>query len=613
MPAPRPPNVVIVLTDDQGYPPLGAHGHPFVQTPHLDAFHAEAVRFDQFHSGTTCAPTRAGLLTGHYCNSTGVWHTVGGRSLLRADEWTLADALSEAGWRTGIFGKWHLGDAPPYRPQDRGFQRAVVHGGGGIGQTPDWWGNDYFDDVYLADGVPTRFEGYCTDVFFREALAFIEAEPAAPCFCFISTNAPHHPFNAPPELATRYAGRTTTESYARFLAMISGIDESFGALRARLAAAGLEENTILIFASDNGQCPLAAAAEPGAYNAGMRGLKGSMYEGGHRIPFFLRWPAGGVGGGRTVTSLAGYIDVTPTLLDLCGVATPAGRSFHGRSLAPLLRGEAAGPEWAERILVTDTQRVPRPIKWRLSCVMKGDWRLINGQALYDLGTDPGQRADVAADHPAFVAELRAAYEAWWTLCERQAGEDIPISIGAEPVTLLTSHDLRNDEGDGVWHQGQVRQGEACAGYWEVRVERAGLYELSLRRWPAEAGHALRAGVDGEDVAFRRDAIAAHDHWLYEGGRALAIDAARVEVDGAVVAMTEVADGDPAAVVTVELAAGAHHLRAWFAGEGLSQSPYYVEIRAPGSLDGSSDSTAAKPAARDPESRRAVRPFTPPSA
>lgn len=576
----RPPNIVFVLTDDQGYPPIGANGHPFVETPHLDAFHAEAVRFEQFHSGTTCAPTRAGLLTGHYCNSTGVWHTVGGRSLLRADEWTLADALAEAGWRTGVFGKWHLGDAFPYRPQDRGFQRAVVHGGGGVGQTPDWWGNDYFDDTYLADGVPARFEGYCTHVFLREALAFIEEDPARPFFCLLSTNAPHSPFNVAPELAARYAGKAQTENYARFLAMITDIDASFGALRARLAAAGIEDDTILVFASDNGQCPLAVGAEPGAYNAGMRGLKGSMYEGGHRIPFVVRWPAGGIGGGRTVASLAAYIDVMPTLLDLCGVQVPPGRAFHGASLAPLLRGEPAGPEWTERILVTDTQRVPRPIKWRLSCVMKGDWRLINGEALYDLATDPGQRRDAAGEHPDVVAELRAAYEAWWTLCERQADDDIPIPVGARPQTLLTSHDLRNDEGDGVWNQGQVRQGAPCAGYWEIAVERSGRYELALRRWPAEAGHALRAGIEGADVAFRRDAVAAHDHWLYEGGEALAIDEARVEVDGEIAAQIRVAGKDAAAIVHVELAAGPHRLRAWFCGEGLQQSPYYVEVRGP---------------------------------
>jgi len=208
------PNIIFVLTDDQGYPPIGAHGHPFVRTPHLDRFHADSVRFVQFHSGTTCAPTRAGLLTGHYCNSTGVWHTVGGRSLLRADEWTLANALSEAGYRTGIFGKWHLGDAYPYRPQDRGFQKSVVHGGGGLGQTPDWWGNDYFDDTYLVDGSPVPFKGYCTDVFFTEALAFIESDRSKPFFCFLSTNAPHSPFNVPPDYQALYDGKTATESYA---------------------------------------------------------------------------------------------------------------------------------------------------------------------------------------------------------------------------------------------------------------------------------------------------------------------------------------------------------------------------------------------------------------
>jgi arylsulfatase A-like enzyme len=512
----RPPNVVFVLTDDQGYPPLGAHGHPFVQTPHLDRFHGEAVRFEQFHSGTTCAPTRAGLLTGHYCNSTGVWHTVGGRSLLRADELTLADALGEAGWRTGIFGKWHLGDAYPYRPRDRGFQRSVTHGGGGVGQTPDWWGNDYFDDTYLVDGVPTPFEGYCTDVFFGEALKWIEADPDNPFFCFVSTNAPHSPFNVPERYHALYRGRTKTERYARFLAMITCIDENFGAMRARLAETGLERDTILIFASDNGQCGQATEGAPDAFNAGMRGFKGSMYEGGHRIPFLMSWPAGGIGdaigGGRAVTENAAYIDVMPTLLDLCGVSVPANRSFHGASLAGLARGEPGGAAWAARVLVTDTQRVPRPIKWRRSCVMRESWRLINGAALYDLANDPGQQRDVAAEHPAIVAELRDAYEAWWTLCERQADDDIPIPIGAAAaeVVLLTSHDLRNDEGDGVWNQGQVRRGEACAGYWEVSVEAAGLYEFALRRWPTEAGHALTAGVDGDDVAFQRDAIAEAD-------------------------------------------------------------------------------------------------------
>lgn len=576
----RRPNVILVLTDDQGYPPLGAHGHPFIRTPHLDRFHGEAVRFEQFHSGTTCAPTRAGLMTGHYCNSTGVWHTVGGRSLLRKDEWTLANALSEAGYRTGLFGKWHLGDEYPYRPQDRGFQTSIWHGGGGISQGPDWWGNDYFDDTYLVNGVPTAFEGYCTDVFFREATDFIEKAGDEPVFCMISTNAPHSPYNVEPRYQQLYDGQTQTENYARFLGMISNIDDNFGALRARLAERGGEDNTVLMFMSDNGQCGFAAMPEPGAFNAGMRGYKGSIFEGGHRIPWFVRWPDGGVGGGRSVAPLTAYIDVMPTLLDLCGVAVPEGRSFHGVSLAPLLRGEATDAALAERVIVTDTQRVAEPIKWRLSCVMQNDWRLVDRDQLYDLASDPGQRTDIAADHPDIVAELREAYEVWWELCSRQMDAVIPISIGApaQDIAELRTHDLRNADSDVVWNQNQIRQGQACLGYWEVLVERPGDYEFALRRWPKEARHAIRAGIDGDDIAFRRDAIAQADWNLYTGGQALEITEARLEITGHAPCAIPVVD-EAEAVLNLRLGAGPVEVRAWFANDdGLMQAPYYVYVR-----------------------------------
>ncbi len=235
----KKPNVVLVLTDDQGYPPLGCHGHPFIQTPDLDAFHGDAVRFEQFHTGTTCAPTRSGLMTGHYCNSTGVWHTIGGRSLLRRDEWSLAAALGENGYRTGMFGKWHLGDEYPFRPQDRGFDTVVCHGGGGISQQADWWGNDYFDDTYMVNGEPRPFTGYCTDVFFDQALSFIEAHRDGPFFCYISTNAPHGPFNVEPKYRDLYMDKTASEQYARFLGMITNIDENFGRLRNTLRELGL--------------------------------------------------------------------------------------------------------------------------------------------------------------------------------------------------------------------------------------------------------------------------------------------------------------------------------------------------------------------------------------
>ena len=260
--------------------------------------------------------------------------------------------------------------------------------------------------------------------------------------------------------------------------------------------------------------------------------------------------------------------------------TPPGRAFHGRSLAALARGAAPDASWAERVIVTDTQRVPEPIKWRLSCVMKGDWRLVNRDELYDLAADSNQRMDLATEQPAVVAELRDAYEAWWDLCSRQAGADIPISIGAaaREVAVLRTHDLRNADSDVVWHQGQVRAGQACLGYWEVMVERAGVYEFALRRWPAEAGHAIRAGIEGDDIAFRRDAIAQADLWMYTGGKPLAIDAAHLEVAGHPSQSAAVGD-EVAATFRIDLEAGGTHVRAYFSGgAGLIQSPYYVYVR-----------------------------------
>ncbi|MCP5433319.1 MAG: arylsulfatase [Alphaproteobacteria bacterium] len=577
----RRPNIVFILTDDQGYPPLGCHGHPLVQTPHLDRFHGEAVRFEDFHSGTTCAPTRAGLMTGHHCNSTGVWHTLGGRSLLRRNEWSLAEALRGAGYRTALFGKWHLGDEVPYRPQDRGFDLAVCHGGGGIAQQPDWWGNDYFDDTYRVNGAPRRFEGYCTDVFFRLAEEFIDECARTPFFCFVSTNAPHSPFNVAPRYRDLYADKASNENYARFLGMITNIDENFGRLRAHLAARGLEEDTILVFMSDNGQTPVDGSFR-GQYNAGMRGLKGSPYEGGHRVPFFMRWPSGGIGGGRAVDALAAYVDFMPTILDLCGIAVPEGRSFHGQSLASLARGESGGSEWTDRVVVTDTQRLAYPVKWRLSCAMRGRWRLIGRDWLYDLVSDPAQRTDVAAAHPEVVADLREAYEAWWELCAEQLDAETPIALGApgQAVAVLNAHDLRNDLDLGVvWNQGQVRAGEACHGWWEVDVAREGTFEIELRRWPVESGHGVADGIDGRDVEIDLEGLQPGAEDWFEGGRALPIDAAVLDISG--LAQQHCALGPDAACASfrVALPEGPRRLRARFtSANGYYASAYYVYVR-----------------------------------
>lgn len=579
----RRPNVVFVITDDQGYPPLGAHGHPFIKTPHLDEFHAQSARFEQFHTGTTCAPTRAGLFTGHYCNSTGVWHTIGGRSLLRRNEWSLATALGESGYRTGLFGKWHLGDEYPYRPQDRGFQRVVCHGGGGISQQPDYWGNDYFDDTYMVDGEPRAFQGYCTDVFFREALTFIEENRDQPFFCYISTNAPHGPWNVEPKYRDLYSGQTPHDNYARFLGMITNIDENFGALRAKLRDLDLEDNTILIFMSDNGMTGVAGTPGEHMYNAGMRGFKGSPYDGGHRVPFLVRWPEGGLSDGRSIGQLTSYVDFMPTMLDLCGVEIPEGRTFHGESLRPLLEGQDDG-HWTERIIATDTQRVAHPVKWRLSCVMKDHWRLVNRNELYKVSEDPGQQKNLAARHPEIVAELMKGYEDWWDICSGQDEDDIPISIGSseQEVTTLRTHDLRNEQDHmGVWDQSQVRRGDMAHGWWEIMVEQEGEYEFDLRRWPEEAGHRVRGGIEGPDVEFYREGVQeGRGEDTYSGGVALDIDTAGLWISGFPEKWVEVDPADRGVVVRMKLPAGPRHLRAQFssAGSGFYSSAYYVYAR-----------------------------------
>ncbi len=574
------PNVVFVLTDDQGYPELGCHGHPIIRTPNLDAFHGCAARFDQFHVGPTCAPTRSGLMTGHHANSTGVWHTIGGRSLLRSDEWTLADALRGNGYRTGIFGKWHLGDAYPYRPHDRGFETAVCHGGGGVSQTPDYWGNDYFDDTYFVNGEPRPFKGYCTDVFFAEGMKWIEEHRDEPFFCYIATNAPHGPYNVPPHYRDLYRDTGVPDAYARFMGMITNIDENFGRLREHLQKLGLEDDTILVFMSDNGPCGGARRDIEDPFNAGMRGYKGSEYDGGHRVPCFMRWPNGNLPEGTDISDVTSYVDFMPTILDLCGVAVPDDRRFHGETLVPLLRGEAGG-RWRERITVTDSQRVTNPIKWKQSAVMKDTWRLVNGVELHDLASDPGQQRDTAPEHPDVVAELRQGYEQWWEVVSRQFDEDIPTPIGAagETVTRLTTHDWRNDRCDCAWHQGHIRQGHECNGYWEVRVERAGTYAFELRRWPDEAGHAVTAGIDGDDVEWYREGCEESAARLYTGGKALPITQACLKLTGLPMQSQDVAPGDDYARFTVQLEAGPTHVQTYFTDRrGFAIGAYYVYVR-----------------------------------
>ena len=568
------PNVVFVITDDQGYGELGCHGNPVIQTPYMDALHGVSFRLTNYHVGPTCAPTRAGIMTGHYHNSTGVWHTIGGRSLLRKDEWSIASAFAGAGYATGLFGKWHLGDNYPYRPQDRGFQEVAIHGGGGVGNTPDYWGNKYNDDHYCLNGEWTPFEGYCTDIWFDLALDFCERHKDEPFLCFITTNAPHSPYIVDESYSDPYVGRVEHQDRANFYGMITCIDENLGRLRQRLRELGLEENTILIFMTDNGTAGGATKDEKqfivAGYNAGMRGIKGSEYDGGHRVPLFIHWPAGGMIHGRDIPHLTGNVDMMPTLLDLCGVSAD-GHTFDGTSLAPLLRGDDAG--WPERTMVTDSQRITQPIKWRKSATMTDRWRLVNGAELYDIIADPGQRHDVAAQHPDVVARLRKGYEQWWTLVSRQFDGAIPITIGQNQgeTALLNSHDWRNDPVECAWNQSQVRAGLECNGYWEIDVAVSGRYRFELRRWPREENRSIVAGIPGSLVDYGdiKDG--------YGGGRAIPVVEARLRVAD-LDASQPVGPQDAAVCFVANLNAGETLLQTYLTtADDVTIGAYYVYV------------------------------------
>ena len=549
------PNVVIVITDDQGYGDISAHGNPTLKTPELDRLHGESIRLTDYHVSPTCAPTRGALMSGHYTNRAGPWHTIMGRSFLRVGETTLGEVFSDNGYATGMFGKWHLGDNYPYRPQDRGFTEVVAHGGGGVGQTPDYWDNAYFDDTYFHNGVPTKYQGYCSDVYFSEAKRFMTEAQAAgkPFLTYISTNAPHSPFHAPEKYWKPYIEQGLSEREAIFFGMIANIDENVGSLRAWLADRGLAENTIFIFTTDNG-----TASGEKIFNDGMNGKKGSAYDGGHRVPFFMHWPAGKFTKARDISELTAHIDILPTLMELCDVDGPADYQYDGKSLLPLLRPSKMASSWEDRVIITDSQRVVDPIKWKSSSTMSQRWRLINGEELYDMKHDAGQTTDVAAKHPGVVAQLRAAYDAWWDDISPSFVIDERPVLGHDAAnpTQLTGHDWLTDGTISPWNQAHIRRGHAAVGYWAVRVAEKGRYKISLRRWPQELSRAITADLEpGQPVpggtAFRETP-----------GKAFAVNQATLKIAGHDLKVA-VGPHDEAATFTVELDAGEAELEGAF--------------------------------------------------
>ena len=471
------PNIILIVTDDQGYGDMGYHGNKTIRTPHIDQFASESTEFIQFYAAPVCAPTRASLMTGRYNYRTGVIHTSRGGAKMHAEEQTLAEILSKSGYKTGIFGKWHLGDNYPLRAMDQGFQESLVHKSGGLCQTPDL-PNNYFNPKLWHNGWPVQPDGYCTDIFAEAAIQFIESNHDRPFFVYIPTNAPHTPLIVGKEYSQPYKKMKLDSNVAKIYGMITNIDDNLGRILSTLDRLDLKEQTIIIFMSDNGP-------EGMRYNSNLRGQKTSVYEGGIRVPFFIRWP-GRIEAGRKIDEIAAHIDILPTLLELCGIEKTGHNLIDGVSLYPLLKG--VSDKWPDRNLVFQFHRGMIPQRYQNCAVRSQKHKLVSKHGitkerktglpslkpefeLYDMENDPEEKDDISTKNPEIVRRMRESYETWFNEMN-QARDFEPglILIGSEhenPIHLCRYQDSHYID-------------SAPKG-WPVKITHAGKYEVAINR------------------------------------------------------------------------------------------------------------------------------------
>jgi len=494
------PNVVVILTDDQGYGDLSVTGNTVLRTPHIDSLARDGAWVKNFYVSPVCSPTRSSLLTGRYNYRTGVVDTYIGRSMMHGDETTLAEMLKGAGYSTGVFGKWHLGDNYPLRSMDQGFDETLVLRGGGIGQPSDPPGGEHYQDpVLLQNGVLKKFEGYCSDVYTDHAMRFIEKNRAKPFFVYLPYNAPHGPLETPEKEWKEYKGKDVLkqpeggfpvkkvdeDSARKVYAMVANVDANVGRVLKKLDDLALAEKTIVIFLTDNGP-------QQPRYNAGLRGLKTTVYEGGIRVPFFMRWK-GRIAAGMELPQACAHIDVAPTLLDICGIPWPETVKRDGRSFWPLLSNKAV--EQTTRSLFFQWHRGDEPEALRAFAVRTSQWKLVQGAGvqekqpftakyeLFDIGTDPYEINDLAAQHPEVVARLKAEHEAWHAEMKATRNFSKPaivIDRDKENPVVLTKQD---------WRGPRASWGADGLGYWEIDVQTPGDFAITLN-FPPRSGKAV---------------------------------------------------------------------------------------------------------------------------
>lgn len=467
-----PPNVLLIVSDDQGWGDLGAHGNPQVRTPNLDSLARDGARFERFYVSPVCAPTRAALLTGRWALRTGVTGVTRGEERMNLGETTLAEVFKAAGYATGAFGKWHNGSQYPYHPNGRGF--AEFHG-----FCCGHWGT-YFDPWLEDNGREVQAKGYITDDLTDRAIDFMERRRGGPFLCYVAYNVPHSPMDVPDADFDRLAARPIErradggredELFTRTaLAMVENMDANIGRLLAKLDASGLRERTIVVFLSDNGP-------NSWRWNGGMRGRKGSVDEGGTRVPCLVRWP-GRVKAGATIAQIAADVDLLPTLADLAGIAARTAKPVDGVSLRPLLEGAAQA--WPDRMIFSALGK-------KMSVRTQRHWA--DEKTLYDLQADPGQENDVAAKLPEVHRELADALRRWRAEVAPAVPVARPFSVGyrAFPTTVLPAQDAE-PQGPGLRFSSRHPNSAWLTGWtdltarvtWDIEVATAGRYAVELR-------------------------------------------------------------------------------------------------------------------------------------
>ena len=492
----KQPNVIMIITDDQGYGDFGFTGNPHVRTPVLDKLARQSIRFSNFYVCPVSAPTRAGLMTGRYPLRTGIRDTYNGGAMMASSEVTIAEMLKQSGYATGIFGKWHLGDNYPMRPCDQGFDESLIHLTGGMGQPGDittYLRNDssYFNPVLWHNGKQEKYKGYCSDIFATRAIEFIEMNRNKPFFCYLSFNAPHTPLQVPDEYYKIYRdidpskgfendtrpfpqmSEKDKEDARRVYAMVTNIDDNVGRLLKKLDEKGIAANTVVIFMTDNGP-------QQRRYVAGMRGLKGSVYKGGVRVPFFMRYPALN-SGNKDIDAMAANIDVMPTIADICGIRIPQDRKIDGISLLPFIKGERISSD--NRSLFFSWTR-HNPELYNNIALMKGRYKIVGHTdynssidkfQLFDIEKDPFELNNIVNEYPEIAVELKTELDTIFmelTLSLNMINPPcIDVGSGNENPVILNRNDAGGERG--VWEQ------EDIYGRWNLCINE-GFYDLRFR-------------------------------------------------------------------------------------------------------------------------------------